>query len=175
MVYEKFKPRDILAVLQLTDMDGCMINNNKIVVKKTQLVPTFYNLENIIVNSNIQKENIIERNLIKKRKTLKMVNLKKICNDKYSYQIYYFSRNIELVFFNNLNPIQEEKVKNALKFSKHNSTVYLQIINKTSPPLKNITYEKKYEESWNFIKDEENSLKRYSNFSLLLEFLDSLI
>ncbi|MBK5200105.1 MAG: hypothetical protein JJE21_01075 [Spirochaetaceae bacterium] len=172
---EKFKPSDILAVLQLTDTDGCMIDNANIIIKVKQVPKTFYSLDNIIVNSLHQKNNIISRNQIKKRKTEKMVKLKKVCRYSYFYQIYYFSRNIELVFLNDLNPIKEDKSKNALRFSKKNKEQYPEIIKDNTPPLVSKTYEERYSESWSFIKEGVNSLHQYSTFALLLEYLDSLI
>lgn len=171
---EKFKPSDILAVLQLTDTDGCMIDNENILIDVNQTSKTSYNLDNIIVNSSNQKQKIILRNQIKKRKTEKMVKLHKVCNN-YLYQIYYFSRNIELVFLNDLNPIEEDKSKNALRFSINSRDKYSNIIDTNTPPLNSTIYEERYIESWKFIKEGVNSLRRYSNFALLLEYLDSII
>ena len=172
---ERFRPTDILAVFQLTDTDGCMIEDENILVDKTQILKTSYTLENILVNDSPQKKNIIERNLLKKRNTNKMIKQQKVIKNRYIYQIYYFSRNIELVFFNDLNPIQEDKTKNALRFSKNENSEPLKIISENMPPLSKITYMDRYIESWDFIKEGTNSLKRNTNFSLLLEYLDSLI
>jgi hypothetical protein len=94
-----------------------MIEDENILVDKTQILKTSYTLENILVNDSPQKKNIIERNLLKKRNTNKMIKQQKVIKNRYIYQIYYFSRNIELVFFNDLNPIQEYKIRNALRFS----------------------------------------------------------
>jgi hypothetical protein len=43
------------------------------------------------------------------------------------------------------------------------------------PSLNKSTYVDRYIESWDFIKEGTNSLKRSTNFFLLLEYLDSLI
>jgi len=45
-----------------------MIEDENILVDKTQILKTSYTLENILVNDSPQKKNIIERNLFKKKK-----------------------------------------------------------------------------------------------------------
>lgn len=103
-----------------------------------------------------------------------MLGVTKICK-KYNYQLFYFSCHLELVFFNDLNPIEENKTKNASLFAKKASSEFIIIFEEHLPTLESTEYQEKYKESWDFIKLETNSLKRYTNFNLLLEYLDLFI
>ncbi|MCK9191779.1 MAG: hypothetical protein M0P10_09615 [Sphaerochaetaceae bacterium] len=172
--YEKFKPKDILAVIHLTDTDGCMIDEDVIEIVKDLKLKTKYELDKILVDSAEQKNRIIKRNILKKRNINKMLGVTEICK-KYNYQLFYFSRHLELVFFNDINPVEENKSKNARLFARKDPSEFIKIFEEHLPPLEAKEYLEKYKESWDFIKLETNSLKRYTNFILLLEYLDSFI
>jgi len=168
----KFKPSDILAIIHIMDTDGCFISNVNIVINSNQEVSTYYNLENITVNSSKQKTNIEIRNFNRSRNVKIMNCQSSIIRKQYEYQIYYFSRNLEHVLFDDPNPAGESKTENVEKFLIALYEPVEVFLENYLPKLTCINYFEKYKESWTFIEAKTNSLKRYNNIPLLLEFIN---
>lgn len=75
--------------------------------------------------------------------------------NKYKYQLYYFSRNLEHVVFNEPNPENEFKYDNIEKFVeelKLNIEVFLK---KYLPNIESLEYENQYRESWVHIANDK--------------------
>lgn len=171
----KYKPKDILAVVHISDTDGCMISDDNVIIDNKQEYATIYTPENIMVNSDIQKNNIISRNKKKSTNIKTMNSIDSIISKKYPYQVFYFSRNLEHVVFNEPNPSSETKYHNIDKFINELTIPIEEFLKTSFPPLSETTYCSKYNRSWSFISEGTNSLKRYTNVPLLFEFLNNKV
>lgn len=168
----KYKPKDILAVAHIIDTDGCMINDDSIKVDGKQEKKTIYLVETINVDSEQQKLNISNRNRERTINVKSMNSVDKIVGKKYNYQIYYFSRNLEHVIFNEPNPEQDLKYENIENFIENLDVKVEAFLLEHLPILENINYPERYKESWNYISNGNNSLRRCTNVSLLFDFIN---
>lgn len=157
---QHFKKNDIIKIIHLVDTDGAFARDDSIIYKDTKSVE--YDLEHIYT-ANIDK--------IKERNQRKSQILKRLCcTDKISgipYEIYFFSTNLEHVLHDIQNAKDSEKQALANKFQDEfydNPEQFINFINDDKYALSGT-----YDESWNFIKEENNSLKRYTNFNLFFK------
>lgn len=104
-----------------------------------------------------------------------MNSVDSVVTKKYNYQTFYFSRTLEHVVFNEPNPKAETKYYNIDKFINNLPIPIEEFLAEFLPPLANETYLLKYKESWVFIAQETNSLKRYTNVPLLFTYLNEKI
>lgn len=171
---KKFEPKDILCIIHITDVDGCFISDSNIVVDVTQAETTKYTLENITVNSDGQKSNMVGRNRSKRNNTNVVLPLSSINYEKndIDYQVFYFSRSLEHVLFDNPNPEKETKVSEVNAFLKTLADDLETWLKAYCPPMSSGAYQVKYKESWNHISAMTNSLKRCTNVPLLFEYID---
>lgn len=164
----RLQKEDIYKIVQLTDMDGAYVPNeviisceeDKIVYKEDCIY--YEKVENkISLNQKKQK------NLNELSSTAKIFNSGKV---GISYEIYYFSCNLDHVTSNIQNADDTQKKHLAKEFSEKYSNDldgFVEFFKDTSLFTGNT-----YEETWNFIKKDTNSLKRYTNFYI---FIDKLI
>ena len=152
-----FKKSDIIQIIHIVDIDGAYIENEKIIYDEDKKIE--YCSECIKTN-NIK--GIMERNFVKSQ------NLNKLCttNDINSipYKVFFFSTNLEHVLHNIQNASREEKNILSQKFEDayyDNPDKFIEFINNSQ-----FAINKQYKETWNFIKQKNNSLKRYTNFNL---------
>ncbi len=171
----KYLDSDILAVLHITDTDGCLIPNDCIKIEHKQKEPTYYSYDSIKVNSNEQQQNIIERNKIKSENVKTMNKQQKVVSKKYMYQLYYFSRNLEHVIFDEPNPKKNRKCENIEEFLKNLECTVEEFLKGYLPYADALDYSEKYKKSWNYIEECTNSLKRSTNVPLLFEFINKNI
>lgn len=158
---QHFKRNDIIKIIHIVDIDGAFIKDDRIKYKD---VPEIEYSSNYIFGKNI--DNIKDRNL-KKSGILNRLSSTNVIN-KIPYEIYFFSTNLEHVLHNIQNPKVEEKMKLAEKFEDrfHDKPEdFITFINNKDYAL-NDTYEK----TWEFIKEDNNSLKRYTNFNLFFKW-----
>ena len=156
---EKLKKSDVSKIIHILDTDGTYIPNNKIVEDE--------NSEKFIYSTNgisyKSKDDVINRNKKKREIIEKLLSTSKINN--IPYKIYYMSCNLEHVLHDELrNLTNEEKKELANKFSDRfyeNEKEFIKFINDSS-----FKVEGDYKTTWNFIKKDLNSVKRYSNFWL---------
>ncbi|MFT5874084.1 MAG: hypothetical protein ACI8WT_003044 [Clostridium sp.] len=154
---------DILNVIHLVDMDGAYISDELIVQKDIDSVE--YNTENIFVK-NI--ENIKSRNKQKSEILSELVDTSTVYKNL-PYSVYFFSSNLEHVLHNQQRVPSYEKRKYAEIFADKfvmSPTSFIEFMNSSE-----FTVTGKYKETWEFIKKDANSLKRYSNFNLYLNNL----
>ncbi|MCT4612337.1 MAG: hypothetical protein N4A47_03085 [Clostridia bacterium] len=174
----KYKKKDILSVIHIMDTDGCFIPAEKVIVDATQEVTTFYELNNIIVNSPKQKNNIEIRNRIRSTNVDTMTSVDSIVTKAYKYQIYYFSRNLEHVIFNEPNPIQDTKEENIEVFLEQieiEGNSIEQYLSTYFIGVSGTSYSDMYRESWGIIKSNTNSLKRSTNVPLMFEYINRIL
>lgn len=168
----KYKHKDILAVVHIMDTDGCMIPDDSIEVDTQQDMKTVYTLETIKVDSDNQKHNIVERN---KKRTINiktMNSIDTVVGKKYKYQLYYFSRNLEHVIFDEPNPEQEFKCENIESFVDELTITVEEFLSEHLPDLTAKTYCGQHKESWAYISKGTKSLKRGTNVPLLFDFIN---
>lgn len=171
----KYKSNDILAIIHIMDTDGCFIPEKNVIINSSQNKLTLYDIDNISVLDERQRLNIIERNNKRKSNVKLMNNLQTIIGSNYKYQLYFFSRNLEHVIFDDANPINDLKCDNVEKFIEDLKVPIEDYLSKYLPNTAFTEYIDKYRDSWNLIEIGTNSLKRYTNIPLLIEFINSIL
>ena len=126
------------------------------------------------VNSEIQKSSLIGRNRSKRNNTNVMIPLTSIKyeNNDVDYQLFFFSRNLEHVLFDNPNPEKQTKVSDVNTFLSALTIDLEKWLQTYHPPMLSENYRGKYSESWSHITVRTNSLKRCTNVPLLFEYID---
>lgn len=145
-------------IIHIVDTDGVFIPNDKI---EEETVGSIIYHENRIVCKN--KDSIIKRNAQKRKNIDKLINCGTIWRN-IPYKIYYMSTNLEHVLHNIQNATDDEKEKLAHSFSKrykNNLNGFISFICESTFSVCN-----EYNDSWDFIKKDLNSLKRYTNIGL---------
>ena len=144
----------------MVDTDGCFINDSYVVEKDTDI----NYLEDVIECRNPNQ--IRQRNKDKSEILNKMIKISKVCGE-IDYGVYFMSCNLEHVLHNNANMTNEQKNDAADFFrAKYDGKVedftkfFLDEI---------IAVKGDYKNSWNYVKQGNNSLKRCTNLNLLIE------
>lgn len=171
----KYLPKDILAIAHITDTDGCFIDQNHVIVSQSIGKKTHYTLIDILVDDNKQQNRIITRNQEKSRNIKTMHSIDKIVSKRYPYQLFYFSRNLEHVVFDEPNPNETGKEEEVELFLSSLEQPIEEFLTPFLPTLTSNIYANQYKESWQFIETGLNSLNRYSNVSLLFRFIDEML
>ena len=156
---KNLKKSDIIKIIHILDTDGVYIPENKIIEDNN--APCFiYTAEGIIAPS---KENVIARNKNKKEVLEKLLITSEISS--VSYSMYYMSCNLEHVLHNRLeNFTDEEKKELSDKFADsfyEREKEFIDFIN--NPAFKVLG---DYKTTWDFIKQNLNSVNRYCNLWL---------
>lgn len=167
---DKLKIDDLVQIVHLVDTDGTYIDKNNIFENKN--IPFIqYDEEKIVTKDKTKTEGRLERkalilNQLSKYNHIKGTYKRKKYNLHYS--IYYFSRNLDHVLHNSTkNGLKlSEKMNLAYKFRRRFNGNIDNFINYMNS--EDFIAPGDYEETWNFIKIEKNSLKRYSNFHLYI-------
>lgn len=154
---------DILKLVQVIDTDGAFISSAQ--VKQSETGKTEYFDTHIEAKD---KNRLMRRNISKRSIVHHLANTGTVAG--LPYEIYYFSRNLEHVLHNRpQNLTDEEKEDLAYETAdsySENPENFLQFL-----------YDKEfhvngtYTETWNFIMQNGNSLKRYCNMAVFFERL----
>jgi len=150
---------DIVRIIHIVDTDGAFIPCD--CIKHNQNENLLY-LNDSIETSNVQ--NIIERNRIKTSLINKLISTPKLFGKE--YEVYYVSRNLEHVLHDITDELEND-AKNELangfvdKYLDHPEDFIAFI----SDPI--FAVEGSIKETWDFIKANTNSLKRFSNLHIL--------
>ena len=152
------KKTDIKEIIHLVDTDGAFVKK-EFIVEDIKQEKTFYTINSIVTN---KKGLIMERNDRKGRILNKLCQISNI--GKIEYKIYFFSCNLEHVLHNSQNTTCDKKRVYSYNFAdlyvgKENSFVNFLSSNE-------FTTVGDYKETWQFIKEDCNSLNRYCNFHL---------
>lgn len=157
------KRSDILKLVQIIDTDGAFVPS--VQVKQSKKGKTEYFDTHIEAKD---KNRLIRRNISKRAIVYHLANVKKVAG--LPYEIYYFSRNLEHVLHNLPQDLtDEEKEDLAFEIAEH----YRQCPEKFLQFLYNKEFHVNgtYTETWNFIMQNGNSLKRYCNMTVFFEQL----
>jgi len=171
----KFKEKDILAVIHLMDTDGCLIPDEYVRINVSQAVLTFYTSECINVIDERQRGNIISRNNERSINVKTMNCVDSIVSGKFKYQLYYFSRNLEHVIFNEPNPDGEGKVEDVEMFLATLEGHIDEYLDQYLNVLRSTEYETRYRESWVIISEGTQSLNRSTNVPLMFDYIRNAV
>jgi len=156
-------PSDILQVIHIVDTDGAFVPDDCIVANPNEKL--------LYLSDRIETQNtqgIIDRNEKKTRLLNMLISTPKIFNKQ--YDVYFFSRNIEHVLHDNDKELtSEEKMELANKFADLYHDTPSEFLSFISDPL--IAVQGTKIETWDFIRQDTNSLKRYSNIHVFIEEL----
>lgn len=159
-VESKVKKSDILSVIHLMDIDGAYINNEEFMIENNEIEKGFKYYPDGIHAQNKQK--------IKNRNSRKssVMNLLSITNQisTINYRAYYFCCNLDHVLYDEANLESRLKVDYAYDFQDEyfdNEIGFINFMLKSDFAVNG-----DYKDTWNFLKEELNSLGRYSNFHL---------
>ena len=165
----RFLKEDILLVAQITDTDGVFISDDCVIIDGG-VERMAYRDGEIAVANDKKYEEIIKRNQVKSSRVKALVNTP-FTLSSIPYQMYYFSCNLDHVLHGQQFIGEKDKVGKAEAFASSQS----------GPEFKSFISEQalyegeSYEQSWEFIFAEANSLKRCTNFGLFLEELESTL
>lgn len=180
---EKIDFNNITNIIHIGDTDGTFISDEMVRLDKEpdrhkalyQHRTLYYEKDQITCINDDAIGKIKERNATKSnnlnwlsRRNEIEIEKEKI---KIPYKIYYFSCNLDHFLHKDQNLGKKNKCIEAKKFAdRYNIGKELQFaedISNDSDAIHGMNYEK----SWEFIKLDNNSLKRHTNFNLLLEKL----
>ncbi len=169
MKIAKVKRSDISQIIHLIDIDGAYIQDEEFMEEDPSLGNGFLYTSNKIYSS--KKSRIISRNQQKSNLMNKLSGLNEISGT--SYKAYYFCCNLDHVFHNERNLDKDLKVSYAEEFQDRffeKEKEFLKFIKESE-----FAVEGNFTETWNFIKQDLNSLGRYSNFHLFFnDFKDCI-
>lgn len=169
-------PKDIIKIIQITDLDGAYIDDELVVEKKelnTAEKRTLY-FDDRIEAAN--RELIIERNSHKRDNINHLLTIDKIKvgSKSIDFSIYYFSSNLDHVLCDQANLQNSQKVKAADEFTSccmKDSTYFEKYFNDTELLPEGLNYI----ESWDYVRKEENSLRKHSNLKIMINDIKNLI
>ena len=156
----KFCKSDVIKIIHVLDTDGAYIPNEKI-FEDENAVRFIYTTTGIIAPS---KQAVTQRNENKKEVLEKLLSTPKI--NSIPYELYYMSCNLEHVLHNKLELLSDEEKKELANLFADSfyerEDEFLEFINS-----KSFKVEGNYKETWHFIKQDLNSVNRYSNLWLV--------
>lgn len=156
-----FKLSDFFKIIHIIDTDGAYISDEKIIFDKNAKDPR-YELDAIYTANPkaIQLRNKQKRENVDRLSLLPEIN-------RIPYKAYYMSSCLDHVLYNKLNSTNSEKEEDAYDFAiKYENKLekFIDFISDSSFSVK-----KDFKESWNYIKESNNSLNRYTNIHLNFE------
>lgn len=168
----KYDKNDILAVIQITDTDGVFINDDCILIDESFGGELAYQSESIQVSNQHKVIDIKSRNKVKASNLKIMYSTQKV-QKSLDYYLLYFSCNLDHVLHNERNLGEKEKAPKAIDFEKkfkNRPNDFMEFFKSGSFAVNGTLLE-----SWEFIQESNNSLKKYSNFHLIFDILNTLI
>lgn len=169
MMKSKFRPEDIFCVLHIIDMDGCFIPEEAIVIDETQKELTIYHQDKITVPHDKQRKQIAARNIERGKNINEMKAVNTILTDEINYRMYYFSRNLEHVLFNDANPETGAKYPEVEQFIEQLEMPIEEFLQEVMPT---VSGDDPYAESWGVVAQNQASLEQYNNVPLLFEYVE---
>lgn len=161
---EYIKKSDILQIVQLIDTDGAYIDD-ECVIQKDESDPAKSMFKNYYTPDSIEASDPEKMRLRNKKKS-SLMNKLFICNsvEGIPYRAYFFSCNMDCVLHNNANMDNESKINCAYSFNDRFCEQPQAFIEFISQDI--IAVSDTYTETWKYIQQGKNSLRRCSNFHL---------
>jgi len=157
-----FKREDLAEVVLLVDTDGAYIDKS-LIIRDESHEKAHYTTNNIL---HKEPEEIIDSRTRKQTNLNRLISLPKVYRSV-PFSMYFFSCNLDHVICGNANLISDnEKTKSSEGFrAKYHSdpSGFLSYFHSDE-----IAIGQAYNDSWEHIKGECNSLKRCSNFNVFL-------
>ncbi len=164
-------PKRIARVIQIVDLDGAYLSNERIVslkVEHTSFEKPYYDDKNMVIETrNI--DGIIKRNERKRENIDFLLSLTKngikIGSKTVPYELYFFSSNLDHIINNNAN-LTNKKIDYANQFYEkygNDTNKFCSYFFEDASSIGHMGYY----ESWEFIKN-DNSVKRYTNIDCLI-------
>ena len=170
LVKYKLKKKDIIAVIQVIDIDAVYLSNVKI---NNQVDRIAYYDDRIEVPNEKRKCEILSRNKNKSSKINQMIITKIFSNIE--FRLFFFSCNLEHAIFNKLNLSQEDK--DDLMFEYIDCTEIEEIEKHIeSVACRKITndFEEDFDNSWQMMKSFEMNV-RNTNINLLNSYVSFIL
>jgi len=169
---EFYYPKDVLEVVQICDLDGTFIP-----VDYCKAYDSEHYAENGFIYDppyiyGESQEAIINRNHRKAENIRHLITLNsiKVKTKTLPYSVYFFSSNIDHYLHDKLNLSSRDKIEAADDFADkcdEDSGWFIRRICQHSQAIKNMSLS----ESWDYIMQDCNSVKRHTNFNLYLDIL----
>lgn len=159
---DKFRKQDIKEIIHIVDMDGAYIDDGAIKyntcvskIRYTNYQIETHNIDNIC-RRNQQKREILN--------TLSTISHDVGIYKGIPYGVYYMSCNLDHVLYDLQNATDKEKEDRSMEFADQ----YIDNIDDFIYFLCKSSFSKcdNYKDSWDFIKQGNNSLCRYSNLGI---------
>ena len=160
----KLKTIDFDKVILITDTDGCFVEDCLIKSNKST-VELIYS-ETQIECKDVDE--IIKRNQLKSgilKYIVSEIPNNKICG--IDFRCFYMLCNLEHVLYNEINVQDDMKIEKGYVFSKEYANKVFDFISLINEAAKEISDD--YNESWNFIMNNNESLKRHTNFYIFFK------
>lgn len=151
-------------IIQIVDTDGMFIEDSKVIEDNSATINQ-YTLNNVYTD-NVERIRTLNKIKTGNMEILLLKNDITIRKHKIPYSVYYMSRNLEHVLHNRMDNVSDDdKKKLAFQFANKYKNVldFVDFIKNSS-----FSVNDEYKKSWRFIKEETNSLKRFSNLGLIL-------
>lgn len=165
-------PKDVLEVVHICDLDGTFIpdENCRVYDSEHEVDDGFVYDPPFIYGETA--ETVQERNHNKAANIRHLLTLEtiKVGSKTCPYSVYFFSSNIDHYLHDKLNLLGHEKISRAEEFADkcdEDPTWFIRRICNHSQALKNMTLE----ESWTYITEGCNSIKRHTNFNIYIDKL----
>lgn len=160
---KRYRKQDLQQVIHLIDTDGAFVPDPVVISASDSEEKTHYSLDNIFAK-NCQA--LIKRNHLKQDSVGCLHTTTKIGG--VPYQIFYFSRNLEHALHNQIEELstsQKKSLSEALEDEYYeNPEGFVQLLRGDD-----IMIPGDYQQTWEFIKQDLNSLMRGSNFSIFFQ------
>lgn len=168
---EKLFPKDISEIIQLVDLDGAYIPDEQVLYgdNPNGEEKPYYSNSGIITTD---VENMLLRNE-RKRKNLDYLSALTEIHVKAKrpkYSVFFFSSNLDHFLYGDANLSTREKINKSDEFAAQyelDPDGFISAIKTTPGALLLMDYK----QSWEFIKENDNSINRYSNINVLLDRL----
>ena len=152
---------DIKEIIHLVDTDGAFVGE-EYVISDEKYEKTYYTNEKILTN---KRDLILSRNERKSSILNKLYKTKSI--GKIDYRIYFFSSNLEHVLHDSQNTDYHNKSMYSYRFVDRYAGAEKEFIDFISDS--EFAVDGKYRETWDFIKEDLNSLNRHCNLHLFFK------
>ena len=168
---EKLYPKDVTEIIQIVDIDGAYISDEHITLgdNPNGEDKPYYDYNGIITKD---VENIVQRNKRKRDNLDYLSSLSEIHtkSKRPKYSVFFFSSNLDHFLYGDANLSARDKTSKADEYAARyelDPDGFVSAIKATPGALLGMDYE----QSWQFIKEGDNSIKRHTNINILLDRL----